>query len=149
MRLVILLVALFSSCRELMAQNSSCCRLDVTAPKEPQTELHVVVTNVRDAPVSYFRWRAADANFRVNIVSSNGNMPILTERGELIRSGRPLNGSMQQTKPLTHGEKLNEVLDLRTLYTFKPGKYVVTVFRDVYIGEKRIELQGKTTITVP
>jgi hypothetical protein len=56
---------------------------------------------------------------------------------------------LQQTKALNRGEKLSEVLDLRTLYTFKPGKYDIVVLRDVYIGDRKIELQGRITILVP
>lgn len=114
-----------------------------------QPSYNVVVTNVRDMPVSFLRWLAPQFNLRVKIDGENGNIPTPTELGELIRSGRPHNGSLQQTKALNRGEKLSEVLDLRTLYTFKPGKYDIVVLRDVYIGDRKIELQGRITILVP
>src|SRR5262245_44619653 len=149
MRFVVLLVALFRSREALMSQDSSCCTLDVKASTDQPAELHVVITNLQEAQVGFLSWLAPDVCLRVNVLGENGRMPALTKRGELILSGRRLNGGMQQTKPLDRGEKLSEVLDLRTLYTFTKGRYVVTVFRDVYIGAKRIELQGKTTITIP
>jgi hypothetical protein len=149
MRFVILLVALLSSCQGRSQDPPSCCRLEITTSVDQPTELHVVVTNLKDAPVSAFRWLAPELNLRVNIDGENGNVPVLTKHGELIRSGRPLNGSLQQTAVLHPGDKLTEVFDLRRLYTFKTGRYVVTVFRDVSIGDKKIELQGKTTILVP
>jgi len=50
---------------------------------------------------------------------------------------------------LKQGESMAQALDLSKLYVLKKGTYAVMVSRDVFIAEKRIELQSKTNLNVP
>jgi hypothetical protein len=83
----------------------------------------------------------------IRIVGEDGREPELTDYARQLRDqGR--GGSMRMTT-LKQGESMAQALDLSKLYVLKKGTYAVMVSRDVFIAEKRIELQSKTNLNVP
>jgi hypothetical protein len=125
---------------------SCCCRLSASSVAATPTELEVAVVNLQEVTVVVPRM-IAEFDFRLSIVAEDGREPELTQYAKQLRDeGR---GGSVLMIPLKHGESFSESLDLRKLYILNKGNYTVTVSRDVFVAEKRIELQAKTTMKVP
>jgi len=86
-------------------------------------------------------------DIRIRIVGEDGQEPELTgyarQRRDQARGGSMVMITLKQAGSVA------QTLDLGKLYVLKKGTYAVVVFRDVFIAEKRIELQSKTNLNVP
>src|SRR5215471_197266 len=120
--------------------SGSCCRLDVSRAASP-TELQVAVWNLQETPVVVYR-TVPEFDIRIGIVGEDGQEPELTGYAKELRD-RGRSGSMVMIT-LKQAGSVAQTLDLGKLYVLKKGTYAVVVFRDVFIAEKRIELQSKT-----
>ena len=138
---------LFSVMMILVQQpGASCCRLSASSGAANPTELEVAVVNLQEVTVSVPRM-VPEFDLRLRIVAENGREPESTQYAKQLRDqGR--GGSVLMIR-LRQGESFSESLDLRKLYILNTGNYTVTVARDVFVAEKRIELQAKTTMKVP
>jgi hypothetical protein len=87
---------------------------------------------------------APEFALRIKIIGASNRVPTPTE---YARRGVSVGGNLAFT--LRQNQTFTQVLDLRTLYELARDTYTVTVFRDVFVGGKKTELQGKTTIRVP
>jgi len=126
--------------------DASCCRLSASSVAATSTELEVAVVNLQEVTVVVPRM-IPEFDFRLSIVAEDGREPELTQYAKQLRDeGR---GGSVLMIPLKQGESFSESLDLRKLYILNKGNYTVTVSRDVFVAEKRIELQAKTTMKVP
>jgi len=141
--MISLLVFAWSGMTSIQSSDGSCCRMEISTPVK-STELRVKVTNLKLAQVSIVR-TAAEFALRIRITGQNGREPPLTKYGKGLLAFQ--DGSRVRTGLAQH-ETLTEVLDLEKLYELAPGTYAVTVSRDILIGERKVELQAKTTIKV-
>ena len=144
--ILILLIIALVACGRVSPQTSDpmCCRLEVSL-RPNSTELVVAVTNVEIAKVNVLR-TSTENDVRIQLRGADGREPERTEQGKRILTTRP-RGSVH-FRPLAKEQTLTETLELRELYILRTGSYALTVFREVYIGEKKVELQTKTTIQV-
>jgi len=142
MRIVIALVSFLLSVNTVFGQGSDCCRLVVVPPTVGLANIEVTVTNIAELPVFVSRG-AAEFDLRIEILGENGSTPDLTNHAK-----RRVEVGVRRRVKLNRGEAMAQTLDLRTLYVLKSGTYTVTVSRDVFAGERKVTLQGKTVINV-
>jgi hypothetical protein len=88
------------------------------------------------------RWVAEEYNLRIQIRDNNGSEPKRTDFGKGVLL--PPQGSRLRDPILKQGETLTAVLDVQKQYVLTTGTYTVTLFRDVFVGEKKIVVQGRS-----
>ena len=145
-RLLLVLLVLTSPRTLSQSLENSCCRLDLSAQDVP-TRIQFVLTNLHSEPVRTARWVAESYNVQIQVSRSDGSEPERTDVGKGVL--RPKQGSRIVDVILKKGEKITTVLDVRDQFILKTGTYTVKASREVFIGEKKIEVQGQTTIRVP
>jgi hypothetical protein len=141
------ILALVASTSRVSPQTSqsSCCHAEASI-RPNSTQLEVTVKNLEEAKVHAVR-TGVEFDLRILIRAADGREPERTELGKRLLTTR-YRGSVHAAT-LDKGKTWKDTLDLRTLYVLKSGAYALTVFRDVYIGEKKLELQANTTFRAP
>ena len=143
-RFVFLLAALTSV---YAAQTlNTCCGITVSKADGRVTELQVSLTNLQDEPLLIHQ-TLAEWDLRVQIKDASGQQAPFTDYGR--RMATTLRSGSMRKHVLDRGERFSQSLDLAKLYQLTSGSYTVIVFRDVFVDEKRVELQTTTTIRIP
>ena len=117
---------------------------DVATPRMTTLE----VTNPGQEPIGVptFQWLVT---CKPSLRDANGNEPPRTRLGAYIFSKDfELGGSMREHW-LNPGEHFTESIDLHSLWVLKPGRYSLTIEREIDIKEKPRFLRATVTVTIP
>jgi len=146
MRTLLFLIALFAMTPVHAGQAlDTCCRLTAFNPGKTM-ELQIAVTNLQDQSLLIHQ-TLAEWDLRLDIRDANGQQVTLTDYGRHVATVER-SGSLRK-HTLARDQQFTQSIDLGKVYELTSGSYSITVFRDVFLGEKTVELKTTTTIRIP